>query len=159
MSDKPIARVIKQKSDWYGLNTLLCQRHEFPYTVKITTGEPKRSEKQNRLLYQWYMDADAQGDQTASEVRAECKLILGVPMLRAENEDFRAQYDALIRPMTYEQKLALMLPPIEFPVTSLMTVKQKTKFLDLVWQRFTSNGIHLTDPNLLGLDDCIRRGV
>jgi hypothetical protein len=154
---KPVTRIIKRPEDLQPLLMFLQGRTDYPYTVTIKAGEPKRTEKQNRLLYQWYMDIERQGDQTAPEARAECKLTIGVPILRAGNDDFRLQYDELIRPLEYIDKLALMLEPICLPVTSLMTVKMKTQYLDQIWQKYTGQGYQLTDPSILGLDDCWQR--
>lgn len=150
---KPITRVVRSKSDLQKLMLWLNARSEFPFTIQLKRGEPTRTVAQNRLQWQWFNDAAAQGDQTASEYRAYCKLHFGVPILREENEDFRAQYDALVRPLAYEHKLALMLEPIELPVTSLMNTKQKTRYLDAVWQHFTGQGYQLTDPAMLGIAD------
>lgn len=155
---KPLTRVIRKPEDLQQLIMLLRGRSDLPITVTIKAGEPKRSEKQNRLLWQWFKDAEEQGDMTATEQRAYCKLTLGVPILRAENDDFRLQYDELIKPLEYIDKLALMLPPIELPVTSLMTVKQKTAFLDQVWNHYSCLGYQLTDPAQLGIEDCYARG-
>lgn len=85
-------------------------------------------------------------DETAEEKRAYCKLHFGIPILRAESDDFRDTYDRIIRPMSYEQKLELMAAPIDFPVTRIMTVKQKTQFLDAVFGHYTSLGVQLTMP-------------
>jgi hypothetical protein len=158
VSAKQFARVVKRREDLPGLIALLQAREEYPYTVSITTGEPKRTEKQNRLLYQWYTDIQEQGDQTASEARAECKLTIGVPILRAGNDDFKIQYDEIIRPLEYIEKLALMLEPICLPVTSLMSVKMLTQYLDQVWQKYAENGYQLTDPASMGIEDCWKRG-
>lgn len=125
----------------------------YPFCVKIEKGKEKRSLQQNRLQFKWYNDAANQGDQTAEEYRAYCKLHFAVPLLRNEDEEFRASYDTIIRPLDYELKLKAMSPPIDLPVTSRMNVKQMTRFLDQVWHHFTGLGIQLTDPSQLGIDD------
>lgn len=117
-----------------------------PLTVSLTKGG-KRSAKQNRLNRQWMGEiAEQLGDQTPEEVRGYCKLTIGVPILRAENEAFRERYDAIVRPLPYSQKLALMMEPIDLPVTRLMTIKQATAYLDGVHRHFSEKGIVLTDP-------------
>jgi hypothetical protein len=117
-----------------------------PLTVTLSKGG-KRSVKQNRLNRQWMGEiAEQLGDQTAEEVRGYCKLTLGVPILRAENEAFRERYDAMVKPMSYETKLALMMEPLDFPITRLMTTKQATAYLDGVHRHFSAKGIVLTDP-------------
>jgi len=95
----------------------------------------------------WMGEIAAQlGDQTAEEVRGYCKLTIGVPILRAVHEGFRERYDAIVRPLPYEQKLALMMEPLDFPVTRLFTTKQATAYLDGVHRHFSEKGIALTDP-------------
>jgi hypothetical protein len=120
--------------------------HDLPFTVKITKAG-KRSVEQNRLQFMWMNEiAEQKGDLTPAEVRAYCKLAIGVPILCEENEEFRAKYDAIVRPLEYEHRLALMGPPLDFPITSLMNTRQMTKYLDQVQQHFAEKGYVLTDP-------------
>lgn len=117
-----------------------------PLTVTLSKGG-KRSVKQNRLNRQWMNEiAEQLGDQTPEEVRGYAKLTIGVPILRAENEDFRERYDAVIKPLPYETKLAMMMEPLDFPITRLMSTKQATAYLDGVHRHFSAKGIVLTDP-------------
>jgi hypothetical protein len=117
-----------------------------PLTVSLTKGG-KRSVQQNKLQRLWLNEiAEQLGDQSAEEVRGYCKLTIGVPILRAENETFRERYDAIVKPLPYEQKLALMMEPLDFPITRLMTTKQATSYLDGVHRHFSEKGIVLTDP-------------
>lgn len=117
-----------------------------PLTVTLSKGG-KRSLKQNKLQRQWLNEiAEQLGDQTPEEVRGYCKLTIGVPILRAEHDAFRERYDAIVRPLPYEQKLALMMEPLDFPVSRLMTTKQATAYLDGVHRHFSEKGIVLTDP-------------
>lgn len=150
---KSQTRTLKNKADVTHCIAYLGNITEFPVTVEIKPGKEKRSAAQNRLLYQWYSDAESQGDQTAIEYRAYCKLHFGCQVLYQEDEYFRESFDRVIRPLEYEKKLACMLPPLEMSVTSIMTVKQKSRYLDMVWQYFTGLGFILTDPSLLGIED------
>jgi hypothetical protein len=52
---------------------------------------------------------------------------------------------------TYEEKLSLMMLPIDYPVTRLMLVKTKKKYLDKVYEHFTGVGFTLTDPKRFGV--------
>jgi hypothetical protein len=97
--------------------------------------------------------AEQLGDRTPEEVRGYCKLTIGVPILRAENEAFRERYDAIVKPLPYEQKLALMMEPLDFPITRLMSTKQATAYLDGVHRHFSEKGIVLTDPGDLTSQD------
>lgn len=122
-----------------------------PFTLQAEKGR-RRSTKQNRLQRQWMNDiAHQMGEGTAPEdIRAYCKLTIGVPILRAENELFCERYDAVVKPLPYEQKIILMAEPLDFPVTRLMNSEQKTRYLDGVSQHFTEKGFVLTDPEALG---------
>lgn len=142
---------IRNHSDVHKLTETLKGR-EYPYTLTFKAGEDSRSNRQNRLSFRWYKDAEKQGDMTAQEYRAYCKAYFGVSILVAENDDFAIQYNELIRPLPYEDKMALMNPPIDLPVTSLMTVKQMSRYLNDVWDHFTGLGFTLTDPQLMGLE-------
>ena len=90
------------------------------------------------------------GDQTPEKVRGYCKLTIGVPILRAENEAFCEKYDRIIRPLPYETKLELMTEPMDWPVTRIMTTKQKANYLDQMQRHFAEQGITLTDPDRQG---------
>ena len=117
-----------------------------PLTVSMSKGG-KRSLKQNALQRKWIGEIAGQlGDQTQEEVRGYCKLTLGVPILRAENEEFREAYDTTVRPLPYELKLKLMMEPFDFAVTRKMNTKQFTAYLDGVHRHFSEKGIVLTDP-------------
>ena len=117
-----------------------------PLTVTVGKGG-KRTLKQNKLQRLWMGEiAEQLGDQTAEEVRGYAKLTIGVPILRAENEEFREAYDATVRPLPYELKLKLMMEPFDFAVTRKMTTKQATAYLDGVHRHFSEKGIVLTDP-------------
>ena len=119
---------------------------KLPITVSISDGG-RRSTKQNRLNRLWMNEIAEQMDGWSPEyARAYCKLTIGVPILRAENEVFCERYDAVVKPMPYETKMDLMMEPLDFPVTRLMTVRQQTKYLDGVHQHFSEKGLILTDP-------------
>ncbi len=149
---KSHTRTIRSKADAVRFNTWIGNATEFPFTVTVKAGEEKRSDKQNRLQHMWFREAEEQGDMTAPEQRAYCKLYIGCKILYEEDEDFREAYDRVLRHLTYEQQLECMLPPFNMAVTSIMTMKQKTKYLDQMYQHFRSKGYELTDPATLGLD-------
>ena len=122
---------------------------KFPLTVATTQGEPTRREKQNKLAQSWFSDiARHFGDVAHEDVRADCKLRFGVPILRAENDAFRASYDPVMKHLPYEVKLAA-IKAWDLPVTRLMTVKQMTAFMDAVQREFLPQGVRLTDPEAL----------
>lgn len=110
--------------------------------VKVTSG--KRSLNQNDISHVWY-------EQIAHELREDdalgwkcyAKLHHGVPILRAEDDDFREVYDGAIKGLTYEQKLGVMRI---LPVTSLMNKAQLSKYLEAVQADFQGRGVWLQFP-------------
>ena len=148
---KKIKRWIKSEDDLKALK-LLISNMQGPFTLTIEKGiREKRSTDQNRLQRLWVNEAEQQGDMTAEEYRAYCKLHFGVPMLRNENDTFAELYDLKIRdrvpPYSYEQKLEFMAIPWDMHVTRLMTIKQHDKYLNMMHDHFTSLGMILTIPN------------
>ena len=108
--------------------------------------DEKRSLDQNSLIYAIYKQiAEQAEDQSLREIRHECKLRFGVPILRAGNEKFKAMYDKAIKEtLTYEEKLEAM----EFlPVTMLMTKPQGTEYIDTIIREYSRQGYSLLHPS------------
>jgi hypothetical protein len=140
-------RVIRNHDDMQALARLLNAR-SLPVTVTIVQGQP-RSADQNRLQRKWCQEiAEQLGDRTAEEIRGDAKLRFGVPILRAENAEFCEKYDRLIKPRPYAEKLELMMEPLDFPVTRLMTTKQKAAYLDQFAAFYARQGVRLTIPEV-----------
>ncbi len=154
---RKVVRTIRRPEDLQPLLMLLRGRSKYPYTVNVIDGKERRSLAQNRLQRQWLNDAEAQGDQTSEEYRGFCKLHFGIAILKSESDDFAQDYDENIKPLPYETKLKLMMEPFSLPITSKMSVKGKTKYLDAIWQHFAGLGIQLTDPAMMGIADCWKR--
>lgn len=125
----------------------LVEARQYPFTLTVTDGKP-RSNAQNRLLHKWMQEiAEQKGDITAEEARAYCKLTIGIPILRTQNAAFKERYDEILKPLGYEQKLSLMSEPLNLPVTSLMSTKQLTEYLEGIIRHFGEQGIILTMPD------------
>lgn len=140
-------KVLREPEHADALAALLRGR-KMPLTVSWVQGAA-RSASQNRLAQAWFTDISRQlGDQTHEDVRAECKMRFGVPILRAENEAFRVSYDRTMKRLPYEEKLAA-IKAFDLPVTRLMTVKQMTAFMDEMQRYWIPQGIRLTDPEAL----------
>lgn len=122
---------------------------KLPITVSIADGK-HRTNDQNKLQRLWMVEISSQlGDQTPEEVRGYCKLHFGVPILRNENDVFKAEYDAVIMPLPYEHKLKLMMVPFDFGVTRIMNTRQKTEYLDAVHSHFSEQGVIMTNPEYM----------
>ena len=111
--------------------------------VSAKTGKA-RSIDQNSISHAWY-------EQLSRELREDdalghkcyCKLHHGVPILRTEDSEFREAYDAVIKGLTYEQKLISMRV---WPVTSIMSKEQLSKYLESIQADFLARGIRLEFP-------------
>lgn len=124
---------------------IYIDQQKLPFTVTIADAS-KRSVEQNRLLWLWFGEIAAQTGHTASEIQAYCKLCIGVPLLREQNERFRELYDRILKPLSKQDKLALMGEPMALPVTSMMSVKQFSEYLERVFEHYKSKGFELTEP-------------
>lgn len=136
-------RIIKNLEDLALLKVYLDGR-KLPMTIDIHDGRD-RSTEQNRLSQKWYAEIAEQTGEDREEVRARCKLEIGVPIMREASDKFKATYDRLIRPLDYDDKLAI-IRDTDMPVTRLMNVTQMTEYMDLVFQRHAEFGIVLTVP-------------
>ena len=140
-------KVIRDPAHVDALANILRGRN-LPITVTWTQGAT-RSDAQNRLAQRWFSDIATQlGDRSHEDVRAECKLTIGVPILRAENEAFRLSYDKTMKRLPYEAKLEA-IKAFDLPVTRLMSVKQMTAFMDEMQRKWSGQGVRLTDPEAL----------
>lgn len=121
----------------------LYARHRY-VKVSAKTGKA-RSLDQNAISHAWY-------EQLARELREDdslgwkcyCKLHHGVPILRAEDDEFREAYDSVIKGLTYEQKLIAMRV---WPVTSIMNKEQLSKYLEAMQADFLARGVRLEFPD------------
>lgn len=143
-----VTKVIREASDIEGLSRFIAARGKFPMTITITQGAP-RTDLQNRLAQRWFTDIARQlGDSSHEDIRAFCKLTIGIPILRAENEAFKAQYDRVLKHLSYEEKLEA-IRVFDFPVTRLMQTKQMTQFMDEMQRYWGGKAVKLTDPEAL----------
>ncbi len=138
-----VHRIIRTADDLDMLKAFLDGR-KLPFTAEIIEGRD-RSKEQNKLAFKWYGEISEQTGEDIEDVRARCKLEIGVPIMRRDSEKFCATYDRLVRPLPHADKLDL-IRDTEMPVTSLMKIKQMTEYLDLMFRRHSEFGIVLTVP-------------
>jgi hypothetical protein len=119
------------------------REQKLPFTIKITEGR-LRSTEQNRLQWLWATEAAAaRQDTPAKEIQAEWKLNFGVPILCAEDEEFADTWVRVENKFSYNEQLELMN---FLSVTSLMTSRQLSNYLNQIYQHYSEHGIELTDP-------------
>lgn len=119
----------------------LWTEHKF-LRLSIKTGKD-RSIDQNAITHVWY-------SQIARELREDselgwkcyCKLHHGVPIMRLDPE-FKASYDAVIKPLPYELKLIAMK---NWPVSSIMTKSQLSQYAEAMQVDFRARGVDLQFP-------------
>jgi hypothetical protein len=112
--------------------------------VRMILRAKRRSLDQNDISHVWYEQVARElREDDALGVKCYCKLHHGVPILRAEDAEFRDFYDAAIKGLTYEQKLAAMK---YLPVTSLMSVDQGSRYLVAVQDDYRQRGVTLIFP-------------
>jgi hypothetical protein len=91
-----------------------------------STDKP-RTLSQNAIAAVWYGQVERElREDTAAGVKRYCKLHYGVPIMRADDEEFRSLYDTAIKPLPYEKKLLAMGL---MPLTSLMDTGQLSRYL------------------------------
>jgi hypothetical protein len=104
----------------------------------------KRSNPQNNISHAWYLQlAEQLPEDDALGWKCFCKLHFGIPILRAEDAEFKVIYDKTLRHLEYSQKLQVMKV---LPVTSLMTADQLSKYLDAMQSEFLGRGVRLEFP-------------
>ncbi len=117
-------------------------RRYFTLTFKFGKG---RSLDQNAISHAWYEQVARElREDDARGVKRFCKLHFGIGILRAEDEEFRESYDAVIKHhLSYEQKLVAM---DMLPVTSRMTTKQISQYMQDMQDHYRTKGVCLEFP-------------
>jgi hypothetical protein len=112
-----------------------------PFTLTFKEGKV-RTISQNALIHKWFGEIAKQTHSPIDEVKRECKLKQGCPILMADDPAFCAFLQHL-KNLTYEQKLEAM---DYVSVTSAMTTKQLSQMGDAMRAKYLPQGIHMTDP-------------
>ncbi len=118
-----------------------------PQILEAKEVRKNRSLSQNAIAAVWYNQIDKQINYPVGQTKCECKLFFGVPILRAEDESFMDRYDRLIKNRyTQEEKLEMMRI---LPVTSLMSVKQMTRYMESI-QHYYAEQYHIVLDSIEG---------
>lgn len=111
--------------------------------VKVRKGRT-RSIPQNAIQHAWYTQMaleDRQEDQRGHT--RYCKLTHGVPVLCADDPEYRASCRRMLGPLSYESRFEAM---DWFPVTRFFTKEQESKYLEAVQSDYRKRGVHLEFP-------------
>ncbi len=159
--------LIKNRSELDAVIRFVEDRLRLGKSVRLTETAGKRTLLQNALKEVWYGEiAKLSGDITVNDAKRQSKLVCGVPILRAESEDFRQMYDLTIKKNPvyrfgmrfengvtmsgYELKLKMM---DILPVTSMMSTAQMSSYLESMQQYWAQSGIYLAFPDDLRRTD------
>lgn len=111
--------------------------------LKLTPTTQKRSLDANSLSHVWYSEISRQKrDYSAHEYKCICKLHHGVPILRRDNEEFRAFYDRFFKHLSYQEKLQAMN---HLSVSSTMSKEQMTEYMSEIQNTYGPQGVVLSN--------------
>jgi len=119
-----------------------------PCTVSLTKGA-RRSLPQNSTAAKWYAQISAETGDTPAEVKALCKWRYGKPIMEAEKPEWVEKWEPLYSPLPYMMQLRLFEV---IPLTSLMTTRQMSAYMDAVQQEYRAQGVALIDPEARRLE-------
>jgi len=137
-----LRRVLNTADDLVKLLPVIGQQG-YPVTLSWALGD-KRSLSQNALIHMWFGEIAKQTNESADQIKRECKFYQGCPILMAESPEFAAFAENLAH-LTTEEKIASM----DFvAVTSVMTAPQLGRMCDAVQRKYATQGIRLTDPEM-----------
>lgn len=102
-----------------------------------------RTNDQNALLWKWNAEVAKHQGETKEDVHRESKLSIGCPILFRDNEEFAAFYRRVLAPQDRAERLKAM----DFiDVSSVMTTKQMSEFMDEFEKKWRLRGVPLTIP-------------
>ena len=139
MTIKRILHTVDDTREWCSyLYTL-----PFPVRVAALTGEEDRTKAQNRLIHEWFADVGNQTGESAKEVKLRAKLDIGCPILCRDDPEFSEFFDLGLKHLPYDKQRRSM----KFvPVTSILTVRQMSEFMDQFEKEHRAQGLYLTIP-------------
>jgi hypothetical protein len=135
------ARILKTETDRAAWGAFLAAQ-PLPLTVSATKGA-RRSIPQNSTAAKWYAQIAAETGEEPAEVKAQCKWRHGKPIMEAERPDWVAEWQPLYAPLPYRMQIKVFEI---IPLTSLLTVRQMTQYMDAVQREYRAQGFDLIDP-------------
>lgn len=116
-SDLSLVEAIKALKDTY-------KEHKW---AQLTLNAGTRTLKQNAWWNKGYQMLSMQGDQTFLEYRCYCKYTLGLPILMEAYPDEAEPLKAMLKSISYENRLKFML---NYPVTSRFNLAQGKQYIE-----------------------------
>tara|TARA_Y100000004_G_C8895658_1_gene404032 strand:- start:645 stop:1121 length:477 start_codon:yes stop_codon:yes gene_type:complete len=139
-----------------GLGILVKHRDEIPNVIETIEEKLKnygkvvvhvadarrRSDLQNRLQHLMYREIARQlYGKDEEHAKNECKLTIGVPLLRETSPEFKEVYDKNIRPLSYEAKLQVVSV---INVSSLLSVGAAHQYIERIYDDYAQKGVNWT---------------
>lgn len=133
-----------------GISRLQQAYAEKRYVVMTLKTGRDRTLDQNRLWFGMYQRIAQVLDWHVEDARRYCKLHFGIPIMRNGSDEYREQYDRLMRPHSYEYKLELMgscalFGPDGYAVTRLFDRKQGVEYTEAIAAEFGQHGVFFDD--------------
>jgi hypothetical protein len=112
----------------------------YKYLVCSVTRK-RRTLDQSAQAHVWYKQISKElGEDTPLGVKCECKLNVGIPMLCAEDDEFRQFWAMASKGLTYEEQLTA----VKFvAVTSIMTIDVSNQYLRGLQDYWGPRGVSL----------------
>lgn len=115
-----------------------------PFTLTWREGA-KRTLSANALVHKWYGEVAQQlGHVTAIQVKGECHVQYGLP-IRLRDEVFAWVWSKTGAHLSYEKQCKLFEKGV-LAMTSEMTPKELSEYMDAMARDYRAQGIVLTDP-------------
>jgi hypothetical protein len=110
--------------------------------LTIKDEDKSRNNAQNRLAFTLYNHVDTVSKST--NAREYCKYHFGISILIADDAEMMDFFKLVMSKLSYEERISSM---VKMPVTSLMTVKQFTAFIEKIYNHYDPQGLQLPKPD------------
>lgn len=126
-----------------------------PFTIAVKQGK-QRSNRYNRTLHMWFKEiAQQRRDVTEAEVKAECNLTYGRPILDRDDEEWSSAFGYIFDSLNHASKLKA-IRVLDIPFTRKMTTKQLNEYTEQMLRDYRDAGFRLTDPEMQGIEEMMR---
>jgi len=144
---KPYRAVTKEHAERLAL---ILVGLPLPFSLTIGDGDA-RSLSQNALIHKWFGEVSRHfGDMTAVQIKGQCHHRHGLPIKR-RNEQFAWVWKQTGEKLNYEQQCRYLASGT-LNISSGMTVKELTEYMDAMKIDYAEQGVFLTDPELRGVE-------
>ncbi len=152
MNDKTVRFVLEGKPDIDRLAKRIEAISIWPLEVSVSSKEASRTTKQNRTLHMWFADISAAlCDTTKEEVKANCNLVYGRPLLAESDPEWSSAFGYIFENLSMPAKLKA-IRVLDIPFTRKMSVKQLNSYMEQMRRDYAEMGISLRDPDMQGME-------